>query len=76
VLTPLAIVGGNCSLLGFDKLGENAFWTVAGDNITALGTGAIKNRGVSNIIAGSEDYAIQIFSGEELAYNILESSTP
>jgi Bardet-Biedl syndrome 2 protein len=61
ILTPLAIVGGNCSLLGYDKGGDNAFWTVAGDNITALGAAYIKNKKDLNILAGSEDYAIQIF---------------
>ena len=76
ILTPLALVGGNCSLLGYDKAGENAFWTVAGDNISALSAGYIKNKRDLNIIAGSEDYAIQIFQGEEMIYNIQESSKP
>ncbi len=33
---PLAIVGGNCSLQGFDKEGNDPFWTVTGDNVTSL----------------------------------------
>lgn len=51
VQEPLAIVGGNCSIQvlsltcglhvsicwqGFDCHGEEQFWTVGGDNITAL----------------------------------------
>ena len=34
--TPLAIVGGNCSIQGFDMVGTELFWTVTGDNVTAL----------------------------------------
>lgn len=33
---PLAIAGGNCSLQGFDAEGNDPFWTVTGDNVTAL----------------------------------------
>lgn len=33
---PLAVVGGNCSLQGFDYRGEDPFWTVTGDNVTSL----------------------------------------
>jgi hypothetical protein len=28
---PLAIVGGNCSIQGFDAEGNDAFWTVTGN---------------------------------------------
>lgn len=30
---PLVIVGGNCSITGYDYDGEERFWTVSGDNI-------------------------------------------
>jgi len=30
---PVVIVGGNCSLTGFDYDGEERFWTVSGDNV-------------------------------------------
>lgn len=33
---PLAIVGGNCSIQGFDHTGEELFWTVTGDNVSAM----------------------------------------
>jgi Bardet-Biedl syndrome 2 protein len=33
---PLAIVGGNCALQGFNYKGEDPFWTVTGDNVTSL----------------------------------------
>ncbi|KAL3244995.1 hypothetical protein MRX96_018391 [Rhipicephalus microplus] len=33
---PVALVGGNCSIQGFDHEGEDVFWTVTGDNVRAL----------------------------------------
>lgn len=30
---PVCIVGGNCSITGFDYDGEERFWTVSGDNV-------------------------------------------
>ena len=33
---PLAIIGGNCSIQGFDYQGKELFWTVCGDNVTAM----------------------------------------
>ena len=33
---PLCIVGGNCSIQGFDMEGNEVFWTVTGDNVSSL----------------------------------------
>jgi hypothetical protein len=33
---PLAIIGGNCCLQGFDYEGNDPFWTVTGDNVCSL----------------------------------------
>ena len=33
---PLALVGGNCSIHGFDAFGSDPFWTVTGDNVSSL----------------------------------------
>jgi hypothetical protein len=32
----LAIVGGNCSIHGFNKKSEDVLWTVTGDNVSSL----------------------------------------
>ena len=34
--SPLLIVGGNCSIQGFDWKGQELYWTVTGDNVTSL----------------------------------------
>ncbi len=32
----LAIVGGNCSIHGFNRKSEDVLWTVTGDNVSSL----------------------------------------
>ena len=68
---PLALVGGNCSLLGFDSTGEEAFWTVTGDNVTAIGL--YNRKKAQRLLVGSEDYAIRVFSNEEMLEEIEET---
>ncbi|XP_034281362.1 Bardet-Biedl syndrome 2 protein isoform X3 [Pantherophis guttatus] len=36
ISSPLAVIGGNCSLQGFNYEGKDLFWTVTGDNVRAL----------------------------------------
>ncbi|XP_075017106.1 BBSome complex member BBS2 isoform X4 [Calonectris borealis] len=36
ISSPLAIIGGNCALQGFDYEGNDLFWTVTGDNVCSL----------------------------------------
>ena len=36
IRTPLAICGGNCAIQAFDAHGRDVFWTVTGDNVTAM----------------------------------------
>lgn len=33
---PLALVGGNCSIQGFDSQGNDPFWNVTGDNVRSI----------------------------------------
>ncbi len=33
---PLVIVGGNCSLQGYDHEGNEQYWTTTGGNVTAM----------------------------------------
>jgi Bardet-Biedl syndrome 2 protein len=58
---PLCIVGGNCSIQGFDKEGNEMFWTVTGDKVTALSLCDTNGDGLKELLVGSEDYEIRIF---------------
>lgn len=71
---PMVITGGNCSITGFDHQGDEAFWTVTGDNAMALETLDIDNDGVDELLVGSDDYSIRAFKGEEEIFNINEKS--
>eukprot|EP00758_Cryptobia_borreli_P002129 Tbor_TRINITY_DN2811_c0_g1::TRINITY_DN2811_c0_g1_i1::g.23247::m.23247/K16747/BBS2; Bardet-Biedl syndrome 2 protein len=72
-LPKMAIVGGNCSITGFDKNGNELFWTVTGDVVTALGCGRWNAGAMPVLLAGSEDFSIRAFSGEEVIASITES---
>lgn len=76
----LALVGGNCSVYGFDSQGAERFWTVTGDQVTAMmmlpwdsntnnnGSGAPP----SALVTASEDFEIRVFRGEEAVASIME----
>lgn len=48
--TPLAIVGGNCSIQGFDWQGNDPFWTVTGDNVRSLSLLDIDQDGENEVL--------------------------
>jgi len=69
----MVIVGGNCSILGFDDKGREVFWTVTGDNVSSLALCDIDSRNSTSLLVGSDDFEIRIFRGEETIYEISES---
>ena len=71
---PVVIVGGNCSITGFDVDGEERFWTVSGDNVGALEFFDFNGDGADELVAGSDDFAIRVFKGEEIIQDITEKS--
>jgi Bardet-Biedl syndrome 2 protein len=69
---PLVLTGGNCSILGFSNDGSEEFWTVTGDNVSALallGWSADK----TVLAAASEDYELRFFDKEEVLQSLTES---
>ena len=71
---PLAIVGGNCSIQGFDAQGAERFWTVTGDNVSALALCDADGDGKNELLVGSEDFAIRIFQAEEVISEVTEAA--
>ena len=69
----LILVGGNCSVQGFDKSGEDPFWTVTGDNVRSLTLLDIDNDGKNELVVGSDDYDIRIFKDDDLIHEITET---
>jgi Bardet-Biedl syndrome 2 protein len=71
---PLVVAGGNCSITGFDKHGDERYWTVTGDNVAALEFLDFDEDGEEELIVGSDDQSIRVFKGEELVFDINEMS--
>lgn len=70
---PLVIAGGNCSVLGFDFEGNEAFWTVTGDNVSSMSLSDVDMDGLQELLVGSDDFEIRIFRHEELLSETAEA---
>eukprot|EP01038_Epipyxis_sp_PR26KG_P005701 gene5701-7869_t len=70
---PLVIAGGNCSVLGFDNKGTEAFWTVTGDNVSSMALCELDGNGNKALLVGSDDFEIRIFRNEEIIGEISEA---
>lgn len=70
---PMVLAGGNCSILGFDEKGEEALWTVTGDNVSSLALCDVDADGHLEMLVGSDDFEIRVFRREELLHEISET---
>ncbi|KAJ8398586.1 hypothetical protein AAFF_G00421140 [Aldrovandia affinis] len=73
--SPLAIIGGNCALQGFDYEGNDKFWTVTGDNVRSLVLCDFTGDGKNELLVGSEDFDIRVFKEDELVSEMAENET-
>ncbi|XP_005107459.1 Bardet-Biedl syndrome 2 protein homolog [Aplysia californica] len=71
--TPLAVVGGNCSIQGYNSEGEDSFWTVTGDNVQSICLLDFSNKGQNELIVGSEDFDIRVFREDEIIAEMTET---
>ena len=70
---PLALVGGNCSIQGFDHTGNEAYWTVTGDNVSTMTFCDVDEDGALELLVGSDDYEIRVFRNEEVVSETTET---
>ncbi|XP_072278942.1 BBSome complex member BBS2 [Pyxicephalus adspersus] len=75
VSCPLAIIGGNCALQGFDYKGNDMFWTVTGDNVRSLALCDFDGDGKKELLVGSEDFDIRVFKEDEIVAEMTETET-
>ncbi|KAF8373584.1 bbs-2 [Pristionchus pacificus] len=68
----LILCGGNCAIWGFNRSGDDVFWTVTGDLVTALALGDIDGDEENELIVGSQDYEIRLFKGDLMREEIIE----
>lgn len=77
---PLAVVGGNCSIFGFDRTGAERYWTVTGDQVTAMAlmpwsgptSGGASSSSSLALLAASEDFEVRVYEGEEAVATLHE----
>lgn len=67
------IVGGNCSIQAFDYEGNELFWTVTGDNVSALAFCDVNDDGVQELICGTEDFEMRFFRNEDVIKEFTET---
>lgn len=70
---PIIFAGGNCSVQGFDTAGEEVYWTVAGDVVTALAIADVNGDGANELLVGSRDFDIRIFHNEDCVSETTEA---
>jgi Bardet-Biedl syndrome 2 protein len=58
---------------GFDSRGQEAYWTVTGDDVTALAFSDVNEDGQKELIVGSADYQIRVFHGEDVLSDVTEA---
>lgn len=73
IASPLAIIGGNCSIQGFDAAGDDLYWTVTGDNVCSLALVDFYDDGKNELVVGSEDYDIRVFREDEIIAEMTET---
>ena len=67
---PFIIVGGNCSIQGFNINGDEVYWNVTSDLVTSIGFTDIDGDQQLELMVGSADNFIRVFKGESILYEI------
>lgn len=62
----LAVVGGTCSIQGFNEKGGEDFWTVCGDMVRSIIFVDVDGDGEKELVVGADDYEIRVFKQEEI----------
>uniref|UniRef100_A0AC11D583 Bardet-Biedl syndrome 2 n=1 Tax=Ovis aries TaxID=9940 RepID=A0AC11D583_SHEEP len=75
ITSPLAIIGGNCALQGFNHEGNDVFWTVTGDNVHSLALCDFDGDGKKELLVGSEDFDIRVFKEDEIVAEMSETES-
>lgn len=71
---PLVIIGGNCSLQGFDINGDEQFWTVTRGNTLAVALNDVDDDSLQEAIVGTDDYFIGFIKKEQNISEIQEDN--
>ena len=67
------VVGGVGCILGVDAQGNEQFWTVTGESVTALAVSNVSGKGQPELLAGSDDFSIKALYNDTIAAEIAEA---
>ncbi|KAJ8675989.1 hypothetical protein QAD02_011775 [Eretmocerus hayati] len=70
----VAVIGGNCSISVLDINGDELFWTVARDKVTALAILDFDGDGDNELVSGTADFAIKCQKEETVLWETLENA--
>jgi Bardet-Biedl syndrome 2 protein len=71
---PLVIIGGNCSLQGFDIDGEEQFWTVTRGNTLSIALNDVDDDSIQEAIVGTDDYFLAYIKKEQNISEVQEDN--
>ncbi|XP_001604585.1 Bardet-Biedl syndrome 2 protein homolog [Nasonia vitripennis] len=70
----VAIVGGNCSITVLDFQGEEIFWTVAREKVTALAVFDFNGDGDNELLSGTADFGIKVQKEDAVLWETAENA--
>ena len=71
---PLAILGCNWRIQGFNESSNEFYLNVTSDKVTSIYLSDIDGNNILELIVGSDDNYIRVFKNEEILYKISEAS--
>ena len=70
---PAVIVGGVCCVLGIDAQGNELYWTVTGDKVSALALSNVTGKGRLELLVGADDFSIRALYNDTVVADIAEA---
>jgi len=70
---PSIVVGGVSCVIGIDALGNELYWTVAGDKVSAFALSNVSGKGRLELIIGSDDFSIRALYNDTVIVEIAEA---
>nr|CCA20224.1 bardetBiedl syndrome 2 protein putative [Albugo laibachii Nc14] len=70
----MIVVGGNCSIQGYNYLGNETLWTVTSDNVGALALCDISGQGQLELVVGTDDFEISAYQNDQIVHECTETS--
>ncbi|XP_014207589.1 Bardet-Biedl syndrome 2 protein homolog [Copidosoma floridanum] len=70
----VAIIGGNCSIIALDCQGEEVYWTVARDRVTALALVDFNGDDDNELLSGTSDFTIMAQKADAILWKTTENA--